>query len=78
MSYQNTAEPSFGLSAEDAKSTFRGFIARTMQTVSANSMGARRLASVRSLQAKSDAELGALKIGRDKIVDRVFRDVYYA
>ena len=78
MSYQTTADQSFGLTAGNATPTLRGFFAGVMQAVMANSAGARRLESTKALQARTDVELGALKIQRDGIVHHVFKDRYYA
>ena len=36
-----------------------------------------RAEQVKALDAKSDAELAAMGLTRDKIVHHVFRDVYY-
>lgn len=41
------------------------------------SLGHRRLQMVEQLQARSDAELAAMKLKREDIVPYVFRDLYY-
>lgn len=52
---------------------FTGFGTHLAMTSSMNS----RIGYLRSLQAKSDAELAQMNLKRDDVVHHVFRDLYY-
>ncbi|NNE52660.1 MAG: hypothetical protein HKN30_09690 [Sulfitobacter sp.] len=82
MAYQDLSHPAQVLSREiTATRRFAegigAFFARLGQALVTNPAGQRRLDMVQALQSKSDAELAALRIKREKIVQHVFRDLYY-
>ncbi len=77
MAYTSTREtaPRFSLASVTA-SLSKG-LSRFLAAMIENSAGSRRLRRVEELQAKSDMELAAMGIRRDRIVHLVFRDAFY-
>ena len=56
---------------------FDAFISRVGDVLVSMSLAHTRADQIQALQAKSDEELAALGIQRDRIVAYVFRDKYY-
>jgi hypothetical protein len=78
MTYQHTAPATPILGHIRAIGAGLGeFFHSLGRAIEVNSTAHRRLNQVHSLQARSDAELAALGIERDRIVHHVFRDLYY-
>lgn len=77
MTYQTTMTTSgFGTSVHAVRARVGAFFSIIGQAMIANSTGQRRLDQVAALQAKSDAELAAMNIKRDDIVQHVFKDLF--
>lgn len=82
MAFFDTTSPAGVLSREitatrNFLTAIGGFFARKIYAMAENSSMNARVLKVRQLEAKTDAELAALKIKREDIVRHVFADVYY-
>ncbi|TMM50802.1 hypothetical protein [Sulfitobacter sabulilitoris] len=78
MAYQHTA---LQLDVAHAAQTLIARLGDAMtnfgNAMMTHSAGYARLQQVEALKAKTDAELAAMKIKREDIVQHVFRDLYY-
>lgn len=75
MAYTSTSHNATGVSVNGILRAVGNGLARFGHALIANSAGAQRLARVEALQAKSDEELAAMGIRRDRIVHIVFKDI---
>ncbi len=75
MAYTSTSHTASGVSVNGILRAIGSGFSRFGHALIANSAGAKRLARVEALQAKSDEELTAMGIRRDRIVHTVFRDI---
>lgn len=78
MTYQLTTAPASIVAGLHRAGTSVGAFFRSVgHAMMVNSTANQRLNRIHALQAKSDAELAALRIRREHIVHEVFKDLYY-
>jgi hypothetical protein len=82
MAYQDISSPSAVLNREITATrnffaAIGDFFAQLGSSMTLAASAQARFDQVQALQAKTDAELAAMKINRNEIVHIVFKDLYY-
>lgn len=82
MAYQDISSPSAVLNREITATrnffaAIGNFFAQLGSSMTLAASAQARFDQVQALQAKTDAELAAMKINRNEIVHIVFKDLYY-